>query len=424
MAVSLRMAPKRHTKNGHETGVHVVQKGSAVVKIYTFKNRGKTHYSVTWFLEGKRHRKSSNDFAAATKEANDVATLLNRGQAQALTLRATDRESYLTATRLLAPLDMPLHDAIREYVRAREVLKNEPLVPAVQFYISRSHQKLPTKTVQQVYDEFKRIRKADGASERYLQDIQSRLGRFARDFRVNIGAIDTPTLDGWSRSLEVSARSRKNIRILLVALFNFAKKSGYLLKDIATAADGLPTPKVHSGDIEIYTPSEIRSLLSHADEHTLPILCLGGFAGLRTAEIERLSWDDFKWTQKVIEIRAKKAKTGQRRMVPILPALRSFLLPFSKLTGGIAEGFKIDLRMRTLADNTKIPRKHNALRHSYVSYRLASIKDPAKVAYEMGNSPAMIFESYRALVTAGQAGQWWKIRAKADGKIVPISLAA
>jgi hypothetical protein len=157
MAVSPRMSPKRQNQNGNGPGVHVVQKGSAIVKIYPIKNRAKTHHSVTWFLEGKRHRRSFSDIAAAKKEANDVAAQLNRGQAQALTLRATDRESYLTATRLLAPMNIPLHDAIREYARAREILKNEALVPAVQFYMSRSHQKLPAKTVQEVYEQFTRL---------------------------------------------------------------------------------------------------------------------------------------------------------------------------------------------------------------------------------------------------------------------------
>ncbi len=53
--------------------------------------------------------------------------------------------------------------------------------------------------------------------------------------------------------------------------------------------------------------------------------------------------------------------------------------------------------------------KPNALRHSYASYRLAEIKDAARVALEMGNSPSMLFRNYRELVTEEQAKQWFSV---------------
>lgn len=51
--------------------------------------------------------------------------------------------------------------------------------------------------------------------------------------------------------------------------------------------------------------------------------------------------------------------------------------------------------------------KPNALRHRYASYRLADIKDAARVALEMGNSPTMLFRNYRELVTEKQAAEWF-----------------
>jgi hypothetical protein len=38
-----------------------------------------------------------------------------------------------------------------------------------------------------------------------------------------------------------------------------------------------------------------------------------------------------------------------------------------------------------------LPWKHNALRHSFISYRVADIQNVAQVALEAGNSPGMIF---------------------------------
>ena len=52
---------------------------------------------------------------------------------------------------------------------------------------------------------------------------------------------------------------------------------------------------------------------------------------------------------------------------------------------------------------------HNALRHSFASYRLAAIQDAAKVALEMGNSPEKLFRHYRELVTEKGAKAWFAI---------------
>jgi hypothetical protein len=57
--------------------------------------------------------------------------------------------------------------------------------------------------------------------------------------------------------------------------------------------------------------------------------------------------------------------------------------------------------------------KHNALRHSFCSYRLAEVKNAAQVSLEAGNSPQMIFHHYRELVTEKEAGAWFGITPEA-----------
>ncbi len=53
--------------------------------------------------------------------------------------------------------------------------------------------------------------------------------------------------------------------------------------------------------------------------------------------------------------------------------------------------------------------KHNALRHSFISYRVANVQDTAKVALEAGNSPQMIFRHYRELVRTAEPQAWFAI---------------
>lgn len=53
--------------------------------------------------------------------------------------------------------------------------------------------------------------------------------------------------------------------------------------------------------------------------------------------------------------------------------------------------------------------KHNALRHSFISYRVADIKNVDRVALEAGNSPDIIFQHYRELVAEVTAKEWFGV---------------
>jgi integrase len=172
--------------------------------------------------------------------------------------------------------------------------------------------------------------------------------------------------------------------------------------------------------IEIYTPQELRLLLSHAPAKLLPFFAIGAFAGLRSQEIMRLDWSKIHFDQNFIEIAAAKAKTASRRLAPLLPGLTAWLLPLRQRTGHVVGYMRNDMlsqaRQRYCKTGIKVGDavfeftwKPNALRHSYASYRLADIKDAARVALEMGNSPAMLFRNYRQLVTEKQAGEWFAV---------------
>ncbi len=45
-------------------------------------------------------------------------------------------------------------------------------------------------------------------------------------------------------------------------------------------------------------------LLDASGDEVLPYLALGAFAGIRTAELMRLTWDCIRFDKKVIEVRA------------------------------------------------------------------------------------------------------------------------
>ena len=53
---------------------------------------------------------------------------------------------------------------------------------------------------------------------------------------------------------------------------------------------------------------------------------------------------------------------------------------------------------------------HNALRHSFGSYHYGKYRDENRTAAEMGNSPAVVFRHYRALVKREAADAFWTLR--------------
>lgn len=159
---------------------------------------------------------------------------------------------------------------------------------------------------------------------------------------MNIAEVQTSAIEEWLEDLEVSARTRLNFRTLLITFFKFARRKKFLPKDQLTAADDLETPTTDDEDIEICNHAELQRLTDKSNEHTLPVLCFGAFAGLRTAEIERLNWECV--LEEEIEIRARASKTRSRRLVPILPPLAEALRTIRKPEGLVVDHVNLQVR--------------------------------------------------------------------------------
>ena len=66
--------------------------------------------------------------------------------------------------------------------------------------------------------------------------------------------------------------------------------------------------------------------------------------------------------------------------------------------------------------------RKNALRHSFISYRLAETQNAHKVAIEAGNSENIIFKNYRELVTEKKANAWFSIFRRAQNIVHTMSI--
>ncbi len=395
---------KQDRKGPHTT----IRHGSVTVPIYAGTTGGKVRYTIAFHRDGLRQRRMFTDLDDAKREAKLAAEKIQRGLAANNDLSTRDREVFHAARRLLAPLDVPILAAIEEYVRARAVLKELPLVTAAQEFMRQNEGVQLNVTVPQVYLEFVAAKKQDKVCAGYVIQLKSILGHFSREYPGPILHVRSEQIDQWLRKTTVSPVSRNNRLRNIRSLFIFAKQRNYLPKSEITQADLVPKAKVPAKDNEIFTPQQFETLLRAAPPHLIPLLAVAGFTGIRAAELERLDWSAMNFDRKVIELRATQAKTAARRLIPISDNLAAWIAPF------VAEGPVIpNLRIRDeatlLAKKLKIGWPKNVLRHSCISYRVALTGDVPRTALESGNSPDIIFRHYREVVDEAAAKAWFGI---------------
>ena len=400
----------------------VVKRGSSVVKIYRDRKRTGTYFRVAYHIGGKRHRLHFNNLEKATNEAEAKAAQLSRGDIDAVQLTGRDRLVYGRAVEAIREHGLPLDAAAIEYSEARKLVEGISLVDAARFYSRHHGHGITRKSVADAVDAMIAAKTAKGVSAVYLSDLRYRLGAFKEAFHCNVNALAPDDVAGFFERFRLSPRSYNNFLRTIRTFLTFAQNHGWLSKEVDLLArvekrSEKPTP------IEIFTAVQLATLFKKASAEITPCLALGAFAGLRAEEILRLDWADVEKRPGFIEVAAHKAKTATRRIVPISDNLARWLAISPRSAGPVWLHSKAWFfeAMRNVASDANIKWKQNALRHSFISYRLAEIQDMNRVALEAGNSPQVIFRHYRELATPEQARTWFSIAPAMSNKVIAIS---
>lgn len=412
--------------NGSNSSVNVkvtlIKRGCVTVKIYASSRivRGVTYplFTVAYYgADGSRIRKNFADGNEARREAELVAAKLSRGQSEVLTLTNTDREQYLKSLDLLKPLHMSLAVAVDEFIAAKRLVPpGITLLTAMEEYAKR-HAVTP-RTVPEVVGEMLEDKKASGCSSVHVRDLAIRLKPFARIFPGQVTSITANQVREYLRGLQrddgrpAANRTKRNVQRIINSLFHFARRRRYVLRETVDEICEIEPPKVGSAQIGIFTPEQMTKILNVAPAEVIPALAIGAFCGLRTAELQRLDWNDVKLGERVIVVGAEKAKTATRRVVPISENCALWLTRHANKEGPVSPApYDKELGNRFERASVRVGVKwvKNGLRHSFCSYRLAVTHDPAHVATEAGNSPNMVHRHYKALVTEKEGKEWFSI---------------
>ena len=396
--------------------------GLAQVRIYTVnRSNGYPHYTVAWKEGGKRRTRIFASMDEARMIAQQTSVRLTNGASATDEVTKRDIEMLRHCERTAEGFGVTLAAAIAEWSSARKIAGNSALSDAVRFYQANRLDLLPVKPITEVVEEYLTSRRARGVTDLYVARSGDYLKRFTSQVSSNIGDVSVSDINAFLQAQESLGPVTKNsLRTCLVTMFGFAKRQGYLHPDRKTAAEQTEKFKVPETEIQIFTPEEMERLLLASHARILPLMAIGAFAGIRSAEIRRLDWEDIKWERGHIEIAGRKAKTASRRLAPLSDNLKAWLAPWRQESGPIISLTDPSGTLGDTAVKAKIPGgwRQNGLRHSFISYRVAETGDVARTALEAGNSPKMIFRHYREVVDEQAAEAWFSIMPP-DGWVPP-----
>lgn len=336
-------------------------------------------------LEGAQRRFFEKE-SVAKSYVSRLSREMGSYQAQALGLTDAQKIEAAECFKRLAPINGSLRDAVAHYIEYREEASK-------------------SVTAARLVEEVLAVKRQDGASDRYLQDLKGKLGRFADAFSERlVSEIGVTDVEEWLRGLDLSPASRDSYRRNLSVAFELGRRRGYTSRNIV--ADVEVTNQL-SGEVAVLTPAQTEKLLNACEPEIVSYVAVCAFAGLRPSEAALLSWSEIHLDKKLIEVKARHAKTRRHRLVPIQPNLAMWLRPHAQESGAL--GFSRRKFRRAWKAAGFEEWQQDVLRHSFGTYRLPIVKSAETLALEMGNSPDVIFRHYRRPMGKVEAAVYWKI---------------
>jgi integrase len=256
------------------------------------------------------------------------------------------------------------------------------------------------------------VNEAEPQSKSHEQKLQIFERAFPAAFGGRVADIEPVAIRRWIKARSDNGNTQ-------AMYFRYARMFfGYLKANRLIADDpmgGVPAPKTKPGR-NILTPAQMKALLAlDLPDHVRALLLLGGFAGLRTEEVERMEWSHVNTKSGQIHVPpgAMKDSGGfDQRIVDFTEPLKRRKAWLAKQSGkiiGVASETLHAHRRRACAP-ILAEWPDNALRHSFATYHLARAKNAGLTAYQMGHtSAAMVQKVYAVPAALADSKAWWAL---------------
>ncbi len=373
---------------------------------------------------GKRIKMYFDTQSAALKKARELAAEFQAHGAQAVELAESERVDAVEALAILRDRGASLREAARFFLKHSPQHKpctvREGIVRFLETRgVSEKELDQPGKHRQPEA----RARRFKNYSHKHRVNLAYRLRPFVEDFGgepLGVVSAKRPEIKAWLLEKYPNPVTLKNHRSTLHSFFEWAVEQRLMPENPAKPWKDLSAVfRDHQKRKKpgILNPGQLEKLLSEAiasDKPMVAYFAIGGFSGIRTEEIGSIRWGTIKPDS--IHIASEIAKTGDARDIPIHPTLAKWL---SVVERGKVDDFVVpadfENRRRELCRKLKLSWPHNALRHSFGSYRQAVVKNMHLVSDEMRHDDVETFKRYylNRGITPEEAKQYWAIAPQA-----------
>jgi integrase len=225
---------------------------------------------------------------------------------------------------ILEPWNLDLVQAAREVAAALEALGGAgSILEAARSFRASHEARTASKPLGEAVTVYldSRADLRDATRKSYKYTLEGILAPLAENTLADITTADLEAILG-TKAPTARAMHKRNLR----TFWKWASTPPRQWADMATV-DALEAVRTsNDADIEILNPAEVRALLQAAEAEgpgAAAAYAIAIFAGVRMAELSKLTWRDI--TEDHIEIGRAIAKKHSRRLIPICPTLRAWL---------------------------------------------------------------------------------------------------
>jgi integrase len=290
------------------------------------------------------------------------------------------------------------------------------LTEAADFFMKHANPARGARGLADVAAEYLEGKRRAGRRLATVTDAEVKVNRFVREIgKEHVHEVMTPDIEAWLNTQEFTPATWNSYRVAVAGLLAYATKRGYVAQNAAAAIEAVEFDQAVPQVMDVPDVQKIMRAAETDFPDMIPHVAVGFFAGLRSAELEGLQWDQVDLDERIITVTPATAKKRRMRHVEIADNLLEWLRPYWKPSGPVFYSRRYFRRVRKLAD---VEWAKNVMRHSFASYALAEWQDAAKVSLMLGHQRAdVLFSNYRNIktisgrnVTAKLAGEYWRIK--------------
>lgn len=250
---------------------------------------------------------------------------------------------------------------------------------------------------------------AEGCTAATRTNLETRVwGWITRERIASLQDVRRDRMESLRTRPGISAHARKNDMNAVSSFCSYLFDEKQLIDH--HPLKGLKRPKTLTGNAKvIFTPEECLAMLKAAQSYLggrwLGTLTVMLFTGARPSELAEsvITYGRVP----VARIEGGKMRGRKNRLVTLLPAATAWL----RAAGSPVSVEQINQTARNqIMELAGLQYSTDVLRHSFISYRLALLKNAAAVALEAGTSETVIFTNYHRPVPVGDARRWAALR--------------